>query len=369
MHTRSTIAILLIALSSVSGYFYNTVPNGTPLVSRNSGLNGFFPSDNYNAGFNRDIFVNDVNRLNRLRTFNGIFGGANTTNGTVNNNGLTTGPTTITTLNGVTTITNPDGTTTTITGDGTTTINNTIGGVNNLNAFNGFNGVNGINGFNGINGLTGFNGINGVNGLNNFFGLNNGINGLGGFNLGFGGFNGFNGASLNLIGGGDNSDGTFTNPIFLGSNGINTTSSSSDPSLAFSFGNVNGPSLNLIGGGDNSDGTFTNPILLSSNGINTTNGLNNTGNFNNNGFNNTGDNQSNSSPITRRNLQNPNRSTIPRVSPLGTPASTEANYDCIAERCNDENFPVCSTDNKTFRNECYLQCFGATYLRDGVCTA
>lgn len=57
---------------------------------------------------------------------------------------------------------------------------------------------------------------------------------------------------------------------------------------------------------------------------------------------------------------------LPRVSPVG-PIAGQTAYACINERCNDDYNPVCGEDNRTYRNQCQMECFGVDFSRDGAC--
>lgn len=57
---------------------------------------------------------------------------------------------------------------------------------------------------------------------------------------------------------------------------------------------------------------------------------------------------------------------LPRVSGAG-PLTGESAFACINQRCNDDYNPVCGNDNRTYRNQCQLECFGVEFGRDGAC--
>lgn len=57
--------------------------------------------------------------------------------------------------------------------------------------------------------------------------------------------------------------------------------------------------------------------------------------------------------------------TVARVS--GNPVSSAEAYLCIQKKCNNDSYPVCGADNKTYKNSCQLECFGIDFIRDGEC--
>lgn len=196
----------------------------------------------------------------------------------------------------------------------------------------------------------GLNGRNFPQTFNGVFTQNNGVTGT---------FTATNGAVANVVNG-VVVDPNFTTvngqTIFTGNNGITTPIGNNIvtglDSLAPFFTTAN--TLGTNGAFTSTDGTFVRPAF---------------NNFFLRGFRDNNYANRNVRYATLPNIDsnvNQNQFELPRVTPVSAP-TTQSTYDCISEDCNDEYYPVCGANNRTYRNQCQLQCFGVDLARDGQC--